>query len=69
MESNWILKKLAETKAIVIDIHAVRMALMRYYKQGLLKRERFGGTFTYSISERGMKRLSWLEQHPTNPHK
>jgi DNA-binding transcriptional regulator PaaX len=38
------------------------MALMRYYKQGLLKRERQGGVFTYALSERGAQRLRWLEQ-------
>jgi hypothetical protein len=43
------------------EIHALRMALVRYYKQGLLNRERRGGTFTYSISERGRRRLEWLE--------
>ena len=43
------------------EIHAVRMALVRYYKQGLLNRERRGGMFTYSISERGRRRLDWLE--------
>ncbi|MGA3296596.1 MAG: hypothetical protein ABSD41_04005 [Candidatus Bathyarchaeia archaeon] len=43
------------------EIHAVRMALVRYYKQGLLNREKRAGTFTYSISERGQRRLEWLE--------
>jgi DNA-binding transcriptional regulator PaaX len=55
-------KKLQESKKIVLDIHALRMALMRYYKQGLLKRERQGGLFTYALSERGAQRLRWLEQ-------
>jgi DNA-binding transcriptional regulator PaaX len=45
-----------------MDIHALRMALMRYYKQGLLKRERAGGMFTYALTERGIQRLRWLEQ-------
>ncbi len=43
------------------EIHAVRMALVRYYKQGLLNREKRAGTFTYSISDRGQRRLQWLE--------
>ena len=43
------------------EIHAVRMALVRYYKQGLLNREKRVGTFTYSLSERGRRRLEWLE--------
>jgi DNA-binding transcriptional regulator PaaX len=45
-----------------MDIHALRMALMRYYKQGLLKRERAGGMFTYTLTERGIQRLRWLEE-------
>jgi DNA-binding transcriptional regulator PaaX len=61
-----LIKKLAESKEITLDIHALRMALMRYYKQGLLKRERSGGTFTYTISERGIQRLRWLEGQANN---
>lgn len=64
--SEVLLKKLAESKGISLDIHALRMALMRYYKQGLLKRERSGGTFTYTISERGVQRLRWLEEQVKN---
>jgi len=61
-----LIKKLAESKEITLDIHALRMALMRYYKQGLLNRERSGGTFTYTISERGIQRLRWLEGQANN---
>ncbi len=60
VDSSTLRKLLADRK-IVIDIHAVRMALMRYYKQGLLRRERTGGMFRYSLSERGVGRLRWLE--------
>jgi len=44
-----------------LDMHAIRMALMRYYKQGLLWRERKLGVYTYGLSERGINRLAWLE--------
>lgn len=60
VDSGSLTTLLAEKK-IVIEIHAVRMALMRYYKQGLLRRERTGGMFQYSLSERGVGRLRWLE--------
>ena len=43
------------------EIHAVRMALVRYYRQGLLRRVRTGGEFQYSLSARGANRLQWLE--------
>ena len=39
---------------------AIEMALMRYWRQGLLKRERRGGRFYYSLSERGEARRAWL---------
>jgi len=46
---------------VTLDIHAIRMALVRYYKQGLLRRERRFGLFTYELSERGVRRLAWLK--------
>jgi len=53
----------AELKAagVELDMHAIRMALMRYYKQGLLGRERKSGVYVYGLSERGVRRLEWLE--------
>lgn len=44
-----------------LDIHAIRMALMRYYRQGLLRRKRKSGVYIYGLSERGVRRLAWLE--------
>ncbi len=61
VNSNQLWKELEGLRGISIDIHALRMALMRYYKQGLLKRERRGGMFSYALSERGVQRLHWLE--------
>jgi len=52
------------TVGVNLDIHAVRMALMRYYKQGLLCRERKLGVYTYGLSERGIRRLAWLDSTP-----
>ena len=48
------------------EIHAIRMALVRYYRQGLLKRVRSGGEFQYSLSARGVNRLQWLEDQAGN---
>jgi len=50
------------SSGVTVEIHALRMALMRYYRLGLLKRERVAGTFTYSITQRGLDRLRWLER-------
>lgn len=63
LDSTSLAKKLADSKGIASEIHALRMALMRYYKQGLLKRERAGGMLIYTISDRGINRLRWLEAH------
>jgi DNA-binding transcriptional regulator PaaX len=62
MDGVSVGRTLAELNDIKIDIHALRMALMRYYKQGLLRRERSGGAFKYTISQRGVQRLRWLQQ-------
>jgi len=48
------------------EVHAVRMALVRYYRQGLLRRERSAGEFVYTISNRGIARLRWLEEQTQN---
>ena len=67
-DSGSLASTIAESKEIRLDIHALRMALMRYHKQGLLKRERTAGTFTYALTERGIQRLRWLEQQAAKPN-
>jgi DNA-binding transcriptional regulator PaaX len=62
LDSSSLGEAIAESKKIILDIHALRMALMRYHKQGLLKRERAEGVFRYALTERGLQRLRWLEQ-------
>jgi DNA-binding transcriptional regulator PaaX len=63
MDGASVSKRLTDSCQIAIDIHALRMALMRYFRQGLLRRERSGGVFKYTISQRGVQRLRWLQQH------
>ena len=41
---------------------AVEMALMRYWRHGLLSRNRRGRFFQYSLTERGVARLAWLRK-------
>lgn len=43
-----------------LNLNALRMALMRYYKQGILERRRHLGAYEYRISDRGLARLAWL---------
>lgn len=42
-------------------LNALRMALMRYYRQGIIKRRRRSGAYEYRISNRGLERLAWLK--------
>jgi DNA-binding transcriptional regulator PaaX len=62
MDSNTLVAKLGPGK---FDLHALRMALMRYYRLGLLKREKSGGAYVYTLSERGLQRLRWLQEQHT----
>jgi DNA-binding transcriptional regulator PaaX len=41
---------------------AVEMALMRYWRQGLLSRTRRSGRFYYRLTERGLARREWLSK-------
>jgi DNA-binding transcriptional regulator PaaX len=52
---------LKEKEGIDLSYRAVEMALLRYWRQGLLKRERKGRRFTYVLSPRGVARRNWLE--------
>ena len=61
MNSLSLVEELRKYGVEPLEVHAVRMALVRYYKQGLLTRERRSGMFVYSLSERGFRRLEWLE--------
>ena len=61
-DSSSLLERLSTTGIGNFEIHAIRMALVRYYRQGLLTRVRIGGEFRYSLSSRGVSRLKWLEE-------
>ncbi len=60
MSSEDLATRLITTGARV-EIHAVRMALMRYHRQGLLLRKKASGSFSYSLSDRGLHRFEWLD--------
>jgi DNA-binding transcriptional regulator PaaX len=61
LDSSSLAKVLIESSGTKLDIHAVRMALMRYYKLGLLSRQRIAGIYRYGLTERGVRRLTWLK--------
>lgn len=60
-KDSVMLSEQLRTSVARLEIHAVRMALVRYYRQGLLTREKKLGVFSYGLSERGRRRLEWLE--------
>ena len=42
---------------------SISMALLRYHRYGLVNRRRNGsGVYLYSISDKGLERLYWLEE-------
>jgi len=59
--------KLAQ--ALDLEIHNARVLLKKYSRQGLLSRRkadfegaRIWGTKVYEITERGLRRLAWLNE-------
>ena len=59
-DSLKIRQLLAAEKTLKLTDKAVEMALMRYWRQGLLSRTRKSGMFHYSLTERGLAPKDWL---------
>jgi DNA-binding transcriptional regulator PaaX len=59
-DSLKIRQLLDREKTLKLTDKAVEMALMRYWRQGLLSRTRKSGMFHYSLTERGLARKEWL---------
>jgi DNA-binding transcriptional regulator PaaX len=59
-DSFKIRELLTTEKTLKLTDKAVEMALMRYWRQGLLSRTRKSGMFHYSLTERGLARKEWL---------
>lgn len=64
MDSLGVAGRLTNEKAIELSVNALRMALLRYHKQGLLGREWTRGEYRYTLTQKGAARLAWLNmQH------
>ncbi|MEM3590217.1 MAG: hypothetical protein QXN33_04405 [Candidatus Bathyarchaeia archaeon] len=48
-------------EGVEISEKAIQMAVLRYYRQGLLSRRRRQGLYRYSITDKGKRRLEWLK--------
>jgi DNA-binding transcriptional regulator PaaX len=59
-DSLKIRELLAREMTLKLTDKAVEMALMRYWRQGLLSRTRRSRMFQYSLTERGLARKEWL---------
>jgi predicted transcriptional regulator len=60
LASEDVRKALLESSKIELSDKAVKMALMRYTRQGLLSRSKKEGTYHYSLTEKGSSRRDWL---------
>ncbi len=59
-DSREILELLSREKGAKNRDKAVEMALLRYWRQGLLSRSRRSGRFYYTLTGRGLARREWL---------
>jgi DNA-binding PadR family transcriptional regulator len=59
-DSNRIIERARSESGLSASSRAVRMALLRYHRHGLLHREWRRGEYVYRLSDRGARRLVWL---------
>ena len=59
-DSNQIIERARSEAGLSASSRAVRMALLRYHRHGLLHREWRQGEYVYRLSDRGARRLVWL---------
>jgi len=56
------IRTLLRESQIELSDKAVKMALMRYTRQGILARGKRAGLFRYRLTEKGVARRDWLAQ-------
>jgi DNA-binding transcriptional regulator PaaX len=61
LDSESVRIRLVGAKIELSD-KAVEMALLRYFRQGLLSRTRRSGRFQYRLTEKGVARRVWLSK-------
>jgi predicted transcriptional regulator len=54
------IRALLRQSKIELSDKAVKMALMRYTRQGILARGKKAGLFRYRLTEKGVARRDWL---------
>jgi hypothetical protein len=66
-DSNRIIERARSESGLPASSRAVRMALLRYHRYGLLHREWRRGEYVYKLSDRGARRLMWLRGLTPDP--
>ncbi len=61
LDSEKVRTRLVGAKIELSD-KTVEMALLRYFRQGLLSRTRRSGRFQYRLTEKGIARRIWLSK-------
>jgi DNA-binding transcriptional regulator PaaX len=61
LDSNEI-RALLHDSMIELSDKAVKMALMRYARQGILSRSKKSGVYRYRLTEKGVARRKWLSR-------
>jgi DNA-binding transcriptional regulator PaaX len=65
-DSNHIIERVQSEVGLSASPRAVRMALLRYHRYGLLHRKWRSGEYAYTLSDRGAGRLLWLKGMTTS---
>ncbi|MCJ7457265.1 hypothetical protein MUP07_11090 [Candidatus Bathyarchaeota archaeon] len=65
-DSNRVIERARSELRLPATPRAIRMALLRYHRYGLLHREWRSGEYSYRLSDRGARRLVWLRGLATN---
>ena len=61
LESREVLERVKENLGLSLTDKAIEMALMRYWRQGLLERSRKSRRFAYNLTAKGLARRQWLQ--------
>jgi len=65
LRSGEIAARLTTIHGRSATLRSIEMALLRYYRYGLLRRTGKRGSYVYELSNKGMRRLRWLDGLPT----
>jgi len=59
---SYEIRQILERANTILSDKAMKMALMRYTRQGLLVRSKKTGVYRYRLTEKGVARRIWLSK-------